>query len=101
MVKDGETVVLGGIIQREQGNVDRKVPGLGSIPGLRWLFRKKDTVAREVELIVFLRPRITRTPEQAAALLREVERKAPLIRSWEEGSPAMEPQPGSSPGESL
>lgn len=85
MVKDGETVVLGGIIQREQSNTNRKVPGLGSIPGLGWAFRKKDKVSREVELIVFLRPKITRTPAQARELLRDLEDKVPMIKRWENG----------------
>jgi general secretion pathway protein D len=97
MVKDGETIVLGGIIQREQSDIQRKVPGLGSIPGLGWAFRKKDRVAREVELMVFLRPRITRTPEQVRELLREVEEKMPLIRKWEEDRPVV-PPPGSHGG---
>src|SRR5207248_1969481 len=72
MVRDSETVVLGGIIQREESNLTRKVPGLGDVPGLGWLFKKKDKVTREVELMVFLRPKITRTLEQARALLDEV-----------------------------
>ena len=91
-VKNGETVVLGGIIQREQNNTDRKVPGLGSIPGLGWLFRKKDKTVREVELMVFLRPRITRTPEQAAELLRHIERKTPMIQSWDKEQPTIAPE---------
>lgn len=94
MVKNGETVVLGGIIQRDQSNTQRKVPVLGSIPGLGWAFKKKDKVAREVELMVFLRPRITRTPEQAAELLREVENKMPLIREWQEDKPAVPSKSG-------
>ena len=91
LVRYGETVVLGGIIQREQSDVQRKVPGLGSIPGLGWAFKKKDKALREVELMVFLQPRITRTPEQAKELLREVERKVPLIKNWEEDRPAVKP----------
>lgn len=87
MVEDGQTVILGGIIQREQNETLRKTPGLGSIPGLGWAFKKKDKVAREVELMVFLRTRITRSPEQAAALVREVEKKLPLIRAWEDQNP--------------
>jgi type II secretion system protein D len=82
IVKDKETVVLGGIIQREQSDINRKVPGLGSIPGLGWAFRKKDKVAREVELIVFLTPRITRSPAQAKELRDEIESKMPLVRDW-------------------
>ncbi|HEV8541491.1 MAG TPA: secretin N-terminal domain-containing protein, partial [Verrucomicrobiae bacterium] len=93
MVKDSETVVLGGIIQREDNNVVRKVPGLGDIPGLGWLFKKKDKITREVELMVFLRPKITRTAEQARALLDEVEHKVPLIKGWQEERPAPAPVP--------
>jgi general secretion pathway protein D len=92
MVKDGETVVLGGIIQREQSDVQRKVPWLGDVPGLGWLFKKRDKVAREVELMVFLRPKITRSVDQARALLHEVEEKTPLIRSWQEEKPAVSPE---------
>lgn len=87
MVQDGQTVVLGGIIQREQNETIRKTPGLGSVPVLGWAFKKKDKIAREVELMVFLRTRITRSPEQAQALLQEVERKTPLIRAWQDQDP--------------
>lgn len=79
MMRSGETLVLGGINQKEQQNVVRKVPVLGSIPGLGWAFKKKDKVTRDVELMVFLRPVVTRTPEQARQLLLEVEKKSPRI----------------------
>jgi general secretion pathway protein D len=84
VVKDRETIVLGGIIQRESNDVNRKVPGLGSIPGLGWAFRKKDKSSREVELMVFLRPQITRSPEQARELYNEIRGKTPLIRNWQD-----------------
>lgn len=86
MVRDGETAVLGGIIQRQQTDTTRKTPGLGSIPVLGWAFKKKDKISREVELMVFLTPRITRTPEQARELMRSVHEKIPLINSWDEES---------------
>jgi type II secretion system protein D len=89
VVKHGETVVLGGIIQREHNDVQRKVPGFGNIPGLGWAFKKKDKTMREVELMVFLQPRITRTPEQAQDLLREIDNKVPLIKTWEGNRPAV------------
>jgi type II secretion system protein D len=84
MIKDGETVVLGGIIQREQTDTERKVPVLGSIPGLGWAFKNRDKVAREVELLVFLKTRIARSPADAAKLLEQVRSKAPLIQKWED-----------------
>ncbi len=84
-VKSGQTIVLGGIIQKEQSNVTRKVPILGSIPGLGWAFKKKDKVSRDVELMVFLSPKVTRTPEQAKELLSEIEKRLPrIVKSQED-----------------
>jgi len=82
--KNGQTLILGGIIQRQISDTLRKTPVLGSIPGLKWAFNKKDKVTREVELIVFLRPKVVRTPEQARELLEEMDKKAPLIKKWKE-----------------
>jgi general secretion pathway protein D len=86
MVKSGETLVLGGIIQTEDVDTVRKVPILGSIPGLGWAFKKKDKVSREVELMVFLRPKVTRSPEEVKDLLNEVEGKTPKIQQWKNES---------------
>src|ERR1043165_4051856 len=76
--KNGQTLVLGGIIQRQVSDTLRKTPILGSIPGLGWAFKKKDKSTREVELMVFLRPKVTRTPEEAKMLEDEVEKNTPL-----------------------
>ncbi len=85
-VKNGQTLVLGGIIQKQSSDTLHKTPILGSIPGLKWLFNKKDKTTREVELMVFLRPKIVRTPEEARELLEEVEKKAPRIKKWQDDS---------------
>ncbi|MDB6021808.1 MAG: ral secretion pathway protein GspD, partial [Pedosphaera sp.] len=63
--KNGQTLVLGGIIQKEVSDTLRKTPILGSIPGLKWLFNKKDKTQHEVELMVFLRPKVVKSPEDA------------------------------------
>jgi general secretion pathway protein D len=81
--KSGETLVLGGIIQNQTSDADRKTPILGEIPGLKWLFNKKDKSKERVELLVFLRPKVTRTPEEAKALLEDANKRMPLIRDWE------------------
>jgi general secretion pathway protein D len=80
--KSGETLVLGGIIQKQVSDTVRKVPILGDIPGLGWAFKKKDKSVREVELLVFLRPRVVRTAEDARKLMESVEEKAPLIKKF-------------------
>jgi type II secretion system protein D len=84
--RNGETLVLGGIIQRQKSDTLRKTPFLGSIPGLGWAFKKRDTLTREVELIVFLRPKVVRSPEEARELSDEMDKKAPLIKKWREES---------------
>jgi len=81
-VQNGQTLMLGGILQTEESKTVRKVPILGDIPLLGYLFKKKDTVARELELLVFLRPQVTRTPEEAEQLLRDVQQRTPLIQRW-------------------
>lgn len=85
--KSGETHVVGGIIQKEVSDTVRKTPFLGSIPGLGWAFKKSDKSINEVELMVFLKPTVVRTPEEAKALLDDVNKRAPMIKEWETDSP--------------
>jgi type II secretion system protein D len=81
--KNGQTLVVGGIIQKQASNTSRKTPGLGSIPILKWLVNSKDNTTHEVELMVFLRPKVIRTPEDAKAVMDEVNKEAPLIQKWQ------------------
>jgi type IV pilus assembly protein PilQ len=57
-VEDGGTVVLGGIYEETSRNEDAKVPGLGDVPGVGWLFKKRDQTQRKSELLIFLTPRV-------------------------------------------
>src|SRR5665213_990355 len=82
--KSGQTLILGGIIQKQITATTRKTPILGSIPGLKWAFNKKDNSTQRVELLVFLRPKVTRTPQEAKALLDDVNKRMPLIQNWEQ-----------------
>jgi type II secretion system protein D len=81
--KTGQTLVLGGIIQNQTSDANRKTPILGDIPGLKWLFDKKDRSNQRVELLVFLRPKVTRSPEEARLLLEDANKRMPLMRDWE------------------
>lgn len=58
LVNNGETVVLGGIYKQETTNDIQKVPLLGDIPGLGWLFRNKINKDTKQELLVFVTPKI-------------------------------------------
>jgi type IV pilus assembly protein PilQ len=58
LVNNGQTVVLGGIYETEQGEDLRKVPFLGDIPGLGYLFRSTTRVSKKSELLIFVTPKI-------------------------------------------
>jgi len=58
MVKDGVTIIIGGMIKTEKRMTTLGVPILGSIPLLGRLFRSEDTRNIKTETIVFLTPRI-------------------------------------------
>ncbi|MCB9756075.1 MAG: type II secretion system secretin GspD [Myxococcales bacterium] len=61
--RDGQPVVLGGLIrEREVENV-QQVPGLGSIPLLGWLFKRKQRIKEKVNLLVVMIPHILETPD--------------------------------------
>jgi type IV pilus assembly protein PilQ len=57
-VNNGETLVLGGIFDGEESSTVSKVPLLGDIPGLGWLFKTTTKENTKTELIIFLTPRI-------------------------------------------
>ena len=57
-VEDGGTVVLGGIFEETDRNNEAKVPGLGDMPCLGWLFKNRDQAQRKSELLIFLTPRV-------------------------------------------
>jgi general secretion pathway protein D len=82
--KNGQTLVLGGIIQKQFSDTLRKTPILGDIPGLGWAFKKKDKSSHDVELMVFLRPKISHNAEQDKQLLNDVYNRAPSVKEWDE-----------------
>ena len=57
-VRDGQTVVLGGLYQKRQARNVSKVPLLGHIPLLGMLFTKKTTEDIETEVVIFITPKI-------------------------------------------
>ncbi|MBT8084986.1 MAG: type IV pilus secretin PilQ [Woeseia sp.] len=58
LVRDGQTVVLGGIYETERRETINKVPLLGDIPGFGYLFRSTQRVSNKAELLIFVTPRI-------------------------------------------
>lgn len=58
ITRDGETIVIGGLIYDSDANVLYKVPLLGDIPLLGWLFKKKVDARSRIELLIFVTPKI-------------------------------------------
>lgn len=81
--KNGQTLVLGGILQQQLSDTLRKTPFLGSIPGLGWAFKKKDKTTDTVELMVFLRPRVVHSEREADKLLEDINQRFPKVKQWE------------------
>lgn len=55
-LQNGQTAVLAGMTLQESGDQSKKVPILGDIPVIRWLFRTEATRASEKELLIFVTP---------------------------------------------
>jgi type IV pilus assembly protein PilQ len=64
-VKDGETIVIGGLLQKNETVTQRKVPLLGDIPILGYLFSRTDKRVDEVETMVFITPHILKENTQS------------------------------------
>jgi type IV pilus assembly protein PilQ len=60
LVGDGQTVVLGGILQTERRETEKKVPGLGDVPVLGHLFKRSGKINNKDELLIFVTPKILR-----------------------------------------
>jgi general secretion pathway protein D len=66
LIEDGGIVVLGGLIQDNVTKSEQHVPFLGSIPLIGEAFRTRNIEHTKNNLMVFIRPKILRTPEQTA-----------------------------------
>ena len=60
IVADGQTVVLGGILQTERRTSESKVPMLGDVPVLGNLFKRNSKTNNKAELLIFITPKILR-----------------------------------------
>lgn len=63
-IRNGQTVVIGGLIRESEEDVHQKVPLLGDIPGLGLLFSRIDKTKTQRELIIFLTPYVVYSEPQ-------------------------------------
>jgi general secretion pathway protein D len=83
IVKDKNTIVLGGLIEDSLSQTDYKVPCLGDIPWLGWAFKSFSSGREKTNLFIFLTPHVINTPEEANKIYDEKMDKA---QSVEEGN---------------
>jgi general secretion pathway protein D len=63
--RDGQPIVLGGLVQEVERESTSQVPGLGQIPLLGWLFKRKTKQKEKINLMMVLVPHILETPDDA------------------------------------
>lgn len=70
-VEDGDILVLGGLMDDQLRLNEQRVPFLGRIPGLKWLFSARNTERGQSNLMVFIRPTILRDSLDASRITGE------------------------------
>ena len=81
---DGQTVVIGGLMRNDSGEVITKIPYLGDIPLLGTLFRHKTTQSQKVELIIFVTPHVVQYPTQLASMATHEQNHMLIPKSYSE-----------------
>jgi general secretion pathway protein D len=92
IVKDANTVVIGGLIGDETTTTDYKVPCLGDLPLLGWLFKGTSKDRQKTNLFIFLTPRIIQNPAEARKIYldkkEQIERiKEGVIKMYDKPKP--------------
>jgi len=80
LIKNGETIIIAGMIENEKQESESRVPILGRIPLLGVLFRQQVRESKNRELIVFLTPRIV-SGERPYLRMKDVKKDPKPLRS--------------------
>jgi general secretion pathway protein D len=90
VVHNNETVVIGGIIGQDSSSSEFKVPFLGDIPLLGWLFKTRTTFEKKTNLYIFITPRIVENPAELAAIyykkrdiMEDIKKGSSAIPDWQ------------------
>ncbi|MBM4141214.1 MAG: type II secretion system protein GspD [Nitrospira sp.] len=86
VVKDRETVVIGGLMAERQEENITKVPVLGDIPILGWLFKTTSVKKQKTNLLVFLTPHVVKEADSLAQITKDKEKEfAKVEKQYVEG----------------
>jgi type II secretion system protein D len=84
VVPDGQTAVIGGLMQKIHQTSESKIPFLGDIPGLGVLFKRTQKSDTKQELLIFLTPHIVHHPSELAAMSTHQRESMQMPRSFEQ-----------------
>ena len=59
-VKDGETIVIGGLVQRQTVDRVAQIPVLGSLPGVGRMFQTIESTQQDAEVVIFISPKLVK-----------------------------------------
>ena len=71
IVKDKQTVVIGGLIEESTSTNQSKIPVLGDLPILGWMFRNTQEEGQKTNLYIFLTPRVIKSATEADSVYQE------------------------------
>jgi general secretion pathway protein D len=80
IVRDNQTIVIGGLIDDTTTESETKVPVLGDIPILGWLFRNTSETTTKTNLYIFITPRVIENPAEAQSVLQNKKGQMDEIR---------------------
>ncbi len=80
VVKNGQTIVIGGLVQDRESVLQNRVPVLGSIPVLGNLFKFKQRQSTKINLLILLTPRIVENEVDMQRILEERQRRNMLLQ---------------------
>jgi len=85
-VQDGHTIILGGLITTSDEKREEKVPVLGDIPLLGWLFKHQKTIKQRTELLIILTPHVVRDSTEVNRTTNEQIEQINLLRKLRAGT---------------
>jgi general secretion pathway protein D len=91
LVQDNHTIVIGGLIDDNRNENETKIPGLGDIPLLSWLFKTQSTANQKTNLFVFLTPRVVKNPAEADRLMSDKRQQQPVPAPAPQAAPSEPP----------
>jgi general secretion pathway protein D len=90
VVKDDQTLVVGGLIQETRTNSREGLPWLNKLPIFGFLFGSNQTRLVKTELVLFITPRVVDTVEEGDVLTRQVQNRVLTLKKGIEGFPSLE-----------